>query len=112
MFGFFMQNAELSVIALCLVGALLAVLLAVGIKKVRVDDPRMNEISSYIKGGAMAYLYRQYKVLLIFLAFMFILIGFIPQLGFDIAVAFLFGAILSCVAGYMGYTAYLLITTL
>ncbi len=100
MFDFLMTNAELSVILLCLVGVLLAVLLIVGIKKVKVEDQRMNEIASYIKGGAMAYLYRQYRILLIFLAAMFVIIGFV--LGFPVAVAFLFGAMLSCVAGYMG----------
>ncbi len=100
MLDFLMANAELSVIVLCVLGILLAVLLICGIKKVKVEDQRMNEISSYIKGGAMAYLYRQYRILIFFLIAMFIIIGFV--LGFDIAVAFLFGAVLSCVAGYMG----------
>ncbi len=96
------DNAELTTIAICMLGVLLAVMLAVGIKKVKIEDPRMGEISSYIKGGAMAYLYRQYRILAIFLVAMFLLIGFIPQLGFGISVAFLFGAILSIAAGYMG----------
>lgn len=100
MLEFLSRYAEASVLVLCGIGVLLAILLVVGIKKVAVDDPRMVEISSYIKKGAMAYLYRQYKVLLVFLALMFVVIGFL--LGFEISVAFLFGALLSIVAGYMG----------
>ena len=102
MFELLFNNAEVTTIIICLVGVLIASFLVVGIKKVKVEDPRMSEISSYIKGGAMAYLYRQYRVLAVFLVAMFLLIGFIPKLGFDISVAFLFGAVLSIAAGYMG----------
>ena len=102
MVEFLKINADLSVILLCILGVVLSVLLVMGIKKVRIDDPRMDEISSYIKGGAMAYLYRQYRILIIFLAVMFLLLGFLPELGFGVAAAFLLGAVLSCTAGYMG----------
>ncbi|MBR6514504.1 MAG: sodium-translocating pyrophosphatase [Clostridia bacterium] len=102
MFEFLKINADLGVIFMCAVGVILSVLLVIGIKRVKIFDPRMNEISSFIKGGAMAYLYRQYKVLAVFLVLMFFLIGFLPDLGFGVAAAFLFGAILSCCAGYMG----------
>ncbi len=102
MVDFLKLNADLSVIILCALGVILSLLLVKGIKKVKIDDPRMNEISSYIKGGAMAYLYRQYRILVIFLAVMFLLLCFLPGLGFGVAVAFLFGALLSCTAGYMG----------
>ena len=77
MVDFLKLNADLSVIILCALGVILSLLLVKGIKKVKIDDPRMNEISSYIKCGAMAYLYRQYRILVIFLAVMFLLLGFL-----------------------------------
>ena len=102
MFQLLEQYAAYSVLGFCAVGVLLAVLLMLGIKKVRVDNERMNEISSYIKKGAMAYLYRQYEILGIFLLVMFLVLGFIPTLGWSLAAAFLFGAVLSVAAGYLG----------
>ena len=102
MLQFLEQFAEYGVLGFCAVGILLAVLLILGIKKIRVDNERMNEISSYIKKGAMAYLYRQYEMLGIFLLVMFLVLGFIPSLGWSLAAAFLFGAVLSVLAGYLG----------
>ncbi|MBE6555468.1 MAG: sodium-translocating pyrophosphatase [Ruminococcaceae bacterium] len=90
------------VLILCGLGVLLAALLVLGIKRVRVENERMGEISSYIKHGAMAYLYRQYKVLVFFLVFMFLLLTFLPGLGVRLALSFLLGALLSVLAGYLG----------
>ncbi len=102
MLNFLIGYAELSVLALCMVGIVITVLLILGIKKINVENVRMTEIASYIKKGAMAYLFRQYKILLIFLGVMFLILGFVPRLGWDIALAFIFGALLSVIAGYMG----------
>ena len=102
MLDLLVKNANYSVLGLCALGVLLAVLLILGIKKVNVTNARMNEISSYIKKGAMAYLYRQYEVLAIFLLVMFLVLGFVPGLGFDLGAAFLLGAALSILAGYLG----------
>ena len=102
MLDLLVKNANYSVLGLCALGVLLAVLLILGIKKVNVSNARMNEISSYIKKGAMAYLYRQYEVLAIFLLVMFLVLGFVPGLGFDLGAAFLLGAVLSILAGYLG----------
>ncbi len=67
-------------------------------------DPQgeMKRIADYIKNGAMAYLLRQYKILVFFLAAMAIVLGLVPGLGWKMAVCFLFGAILSVLAGYCG----------
>ena len=96
--------SEYGVLGLCAVGILLAILLVVGIKKVNVENERMNEIASYIKKGAMAYLFRQYKILLFFLVAMFLILGLIPGEGFGwlVAISFLFGSVLSITAGYLG----------
>ncbi|MBE6595428.1 MAG: sodium-translocating pyrophosphatase [Ruminococcaceae bacterium] len=102
MLSFLSDYAEPGVLALCGIGILLACFLIWGIKRVRVENDRMNEIASYIKKGAMAYLYRQYRTLAIFLVVMFCALAFLPGLGLDLAGAFLFGAVLSVVAGYLG----------
>ncbi len=102
MLDFLIKFADWSVLGLCALGVLLAVLLIWGIKKVHVEHARMNEIASYIKKGAMAYLYRQYEMLGLFLVVMFLLLGLLPGLGFDLAGAFLLGAALSILAGYLG----------
>ncbi len=90
------------VIGLCLLGMLLAGLLVKGIKKTNPANERMEEIAGYIKNGAIAYLKRQYIVLSGFLTVMFLVLGFIPSLGWGLAFAFLFGAVLSVLAGYLG----------
>ena len=90
------------VIGLCLLGMLLAGLLVKGIKKTKPANERMEEIAGYIKNGSIAYLKRQYIVLSVFLTVMFLILGFIPSLGWGLAFAFLFGAALSVLAGYLG----------
>ncbi|MBP3396294.1 MAG: sodium/proton-translocating pyrophosphatase, partial [Clostridia bacterium] len=102
MLSFLFDYAEPSVLVLCGLSIVLACLLIWGIKRVRVENDRMNEIASYIKNGAMAYLYRQYRTLALFLVVMFCALALLPGLGFDLAGAFLFGAMLSVLAGYLG----------
>ena len=102
MLDFLISFAEPSVLIFCGLGVLLATLLILGIKRIEVKHDRMNEIASYIKKGAMAYLYRQYEMLIFFLVIMFLVLGFVPGLGFDLAAAFLLGAALSILAGYLG----------
>ncbi|MFV0315065.1 MAG: sodium/proton-translocating pyrophosphatase, partial [Anaerotignum sp.] len=61
---------------------------------------RMVEIAAAIREGANAFLKAEYRILVIFAAVLFVLIGF----GVDwmTAVCFLFGALLSTLAGYFG----------
>ncbi|MBR5426881.1 MAG: sodium/proton-translocating pyrophosphatase, partial [Clostridia bacterium] len=71
--------------------------------KVSKADPgtdRMKEIAGNIADGAKAFLFAEYKILVIFVAVLFVLIGlFISWLT---AVCFLVGAIFSVCAGYLG----------
>lgn len=92
----------LYVIAICVISLIVAIILAFSIRKVSVPDAKMNEIAGFIKKGAMAYLVRQYKVLAIFLVIMILVLAFIPQLGINMAIAFIIGAIFSVLAGYFG----------
>lgn len=65
-------------------------------------DSKMQEIATAIQEGAKAYLNRQYKTIGIIAIGLFLIIGFVPMLGWMMAISFLFGAILSALAGYIG----------
>jgi K(+)-stimulated pyrophosphate-energized sodium pump len=45
---------------------------------------------------------RQYKTIGVIAVILFLIIGFVPMLGWMMAISFIFGAILSAVAGYIG----------
>ncbi|MCW0482775.1 sodium-translocating pyrophosphatase [Gaoshiqia sediminis] len=67
--------------------------------------PRMMEIAQYVREGAMAYLYRQYKVVgIVFLIIMLILL-LLAYLGVQnpfVPVAFLTGGFFSGLCGFLG----------
>ena len=65
-------------------------------------DEKMQSIASAIAEGAKAYLNRQYRTIGLVAIVLFAIIGFIPSLGWLTAIAFLIGAILSGLAGYIG----------
>ncbi|MDP2788649.1 MAG: sodium-translocating pyrophosphatase [bacterium] len=76
--------------------------LAKSILKKSAGNEKMQSISAAIAEGAKAYLNRQYKTIAIIAIALFLLIGFIPKLGWPTAGGFIFGAILSALAGYVG----------
>jgi K(+)-stimulated pyrophosphate-energized sodium pump len=73
---------------------------AVTINKVDVGTDRMKEISSYIHEGAMAFLSREYKTLVIFAGILFVILGL--GIGWSTALCFLVGALFSALAGFFG----------
>src|SRR6056297_1746606 len=79
---------------------LFALMLANKINKVEVGNERMQEISSYIQEGSMAFLTREYKSLVIFAAVVFVVVGF--GINWLTAICFLFGALFSALAGFFG----------
>lgn len=83
------------------VALLYALLLALKIGKADAGTARMKEIAASIHQGANAFLFSEYKVLIIFAAVLFLLIGF--GLGnWVTAVCFIVGALFSTLAGYFG----------
>ncbi len=61
---------------------------------------RMKEIAAFIHEGAQAFLMAEYKILIVFVAVLFVLIGF--GISWPTALAFLLGALFSTIAGYCG----------
>jgi len=65
-------------------------------------NEKMQSIAKAIQEGAKAYLNRQYKTIAMVAAALFLIIGFVPKLGWTTALAFLVGAFLSGLTGYIG----------
>lgn len=78
-----------------------ALLLALKIGRADAGTARMKEIAASIHQGANAFLFSEYKVLVIFAAVLFLLIGF--GLGnWVTAICFIVGVLFSTLAGYFG----------
>lgn len=90
------------------VALIYALILAVRINKMDSGTKKMKEIAQSINEGAKAFLFSEYKILVIFVATVFVVIsvcGIITKsdvLNYRTALAFLIGAILSTLAGYCG----------
>jgi K(+)-stimulated pyrophosphate-energized sodium pump len=63
---------------------------------------RVKEISGAIKEGGLAFIHREYYTLGIVVLIVAIILAWVPDLGWRMSVAFLFGAICSMGAGYAG----------
>ena len=83
-------------------GLLLATLMAMWVLKQPQGNSRVQEIAQAIKLGATAFLGREYRIMGIFALVVFLILGFIPVLGWKVAGTFLFGAVTSGLAGYIG----------
>jgi len=66
-------------------------------------DEKMREIAGYIREGAMAFLKREYRILVIFVVIVFLLLAW--QVAWQTGVAFISGAICSVLAGLFGMQA-------
>lgn len=89
--------------AAAVLALLFAVYLANKVSRQSVGTDRMKEISGAIAEGARAFLTAEYKILIIFVAVLFVLIG-IGIGSWVTAVCFVIGALFSTIAGYCGMT--------
>ena len=84
-----------------ILGLLFAAYLAARVGRQDAGNDRMKEIAAAISDGAQAFLTAEYKILVIFVAVLFVLIGF--GIGNWItAVCFVVGALFSTLAGFCG----------
>ena len=102
-----MENLIWLVPVIAVIALAYAIVLTQVIKKKEIGTDRMKEISGAIKEGAQAFLFAEYKILVIFIVVLFVLIGLFTgsdgiATGWMTAVCFLIGAIFSIIAGYIG----------
>ena len=83
------------------IGLIVAFCLVAWIKKADEGTDRMKEIASYIREGAMAFLAREYKTMVIVIVVLFLLIG-IGLKSWTTAILYVCGALLSVLAGFFG----------
>ena len=95
-----MENLMYLAPVLGIVALLFAFVLASKVGREEEGTDRMHEISSAIRDGANAFLKAEYKILVVFAAVLFVLIGF--GVDWKTAVCFIIGAAFSTLAGYFG----------
>lgn len=95
-----MGSYLLTSIVIGLISIAVALLLGSSVGKANAGNERMREIAGFIHEGAMAFLFREYKYLAIFVVIVAIVIAcFLSPLT---ALCFIAGAIFSISAGYIG----------
>jgi len=98
-----MQGLTVYAPYLGILGLIIAWLIYRHIKKQPNGNELMQSLEQMIHEGAMAFLKREYSVLVIFIAVVFILLGW--GISWKTAIAFVTGAGCSIAAGYSGMTA-------
>lgn len=94
----------LNIVPVFAVAALLfACVLAARVNRQSAGTKKMEEIASAISEGAQAFLTAEYKILIFFVAILFVLIG-VGVGSWITAICFVVGALFSTLAGYFGMT--------
>ena len=110
-----MSNLFVVSLVLVIVAALITILYAFfifyKIGKIKIQNKNVADISSYIRSGAMTFLKREYKIIIIFVCIVTVVLavlGFIPALsnaegvGWQSSICFLIGAVFSALTGIIG----------
>lgn len=98
-----MEKWMMLVPAAAVLALLFAAYLAMKVSRQDAGTDRMKEIAGAIAEGARAFLTAEYKILVIFVAVLFVLIG-VGIGSWVTAVCFVVGALFSTIAGYCGMT--------
>lgn len=102
------------VIAISCIALLYAWMLYCSVKKEDSGSRKLKELSSFIHEGAMAFLKREYKIIILFIAAVAVILsslGMIPSLqgidgvGLNGAICFVVGTLCSGIAGFIGMKA-------
>src|SRR6056300_1708070 len=84
-------------------GLVLAAYFANKVLSIKVTDPKVEELSSAISEGSMAFLKRMYSWISVFVVILAILISTLTEWGYPWgSIAFVGGALLSSLAGFIG----------
>ncbi len=83
-------------------GVIASIILKITISAKPAGDKKMQEIANAIREGAMAFLFREYKVIVIFIILLGTLLWFTLDNGKYITLSFVVGAICSVIAGFIG----------
>jgi K(+)-stimulated pyrophosphate-energized sodium pump len=98
-----MQGLTIYALPLGILGLIIAYIIYLYVKKQPNGTPLMQELEGMIHSGAMAFLRREYSVLVFFIAAVFVLL--LIFISWRTAIAFVTGAFCSMLAGFSGMTA-------
>ncbi|MGI6736516.1 MAG: sodium-translocating pyrophosphatase [Anaerovoracaceae bacterium] len=87
--------------AAAVIGLIVALILASLVSKADPGTDRMQEIAGHIREGAMAFLKREYRTMIIVIIALFLIIGFALS-SWTTAILYVIGACLSVLAGFFG----------
>ncbi len=98
-----MQGLTIYAPYLGILGLIIAYFIYVYVKKHPNGSQVMKDLEDMIHSGAMAFLKKEYSVLLVFIAIVFLILGY--SISWRTAIAFVTGAFCSMLAGYSGMRA-------
>ena len=98
-----MQGLTIYAPYLGILGLIIAYFIYLYVKKHPNGSQVMKDLEDMIHSGAMAFLKKEYSVLLFFIAIVFLILGY--SISWRTAIAFVTGAFCSMLAGYSGMSA-------
>jgi K(+)-stimulated pyrophosphate-energized sodium pump len=98
-----MQGLTVYALFLGILGLIIAYFIYLYVKKQPNGSSLMQELEGMIHSGAMAFLKKEYSVLVIFIAIVFLLLGW--GISWRTSIAFVTGAFCSMAAGFSGMTS-------
>jgi len=97
-----MSLTALFILTSAVLAIIYGLILINSVLRLSAGNEKMQAIARAIQEGAKAYLNRQYRTIALVAIILFFIIGLLPNLGWITALAFLLGAFLSGLTGYIG----------